>query len=262
MKILIKLPTRLLLTAILAFGMSAQTFAVMVVEYEGDVDPLTLSNWTQSTGAEPGTLGNEVINSVNYDYLQVEDTSASSAAMYAYDVIPNTIDFSKDWYFEASLRVISNPVELASGVPSHAVIVADGLNYWSFYVADDILGPVDGIGSDVSLSMSQTLTDDYWNDYHTFAIQFSQNGSGTADDLADFYIDGVLIWDDVGRSAMFESNYSYIGFGGISTPGSGGIVNYDYVYFDDGAISVPEPATLALMGLGLAGISFTRKRKA
>jgi len=260
-----KTPTHLFFTTIIALGLCTQASAATVFQYEGNVDPLTLSNWTKSPGDNGAVgAGTEIINSVSYDYWQVEDNTSSQGNFYAYDVASNTVDFTNDWYLESSLRVINSPtVPGTTNVPAQAVVVADGLNYWSFYVGNDVIGPVDGAGSSVSFSMSQTLPADYWNDYHTFAIQFSQNAIGSADDTADFFIDGVLIWNDIGRDAMYSSGNSLIGFGGVSTLGTGE-ANYDYIRFDDGSVGVvPIPAAIWLFGSGLIGlVGFARSKKA
>jgi len=250
-------------STVLIFSISVNyANAASVINYDGTVDPLTLNNWIRSSGATDSIgAGTEQINGINYDYWQVDDHSSSAAGLYAYDFAPNTIDFSNDWYVEASVRVIDTQNAPNTNVPSQAVIVADGLNYWSFYTGNDFLGPV---ASNTSLAMSQPLPSDYWNDYHTFGIQFSQNSVGTSDDTADFYIDGVLIWDDVSRSILHSSTSSYVGFGGTSTPAATSIANYNYITFDDGAPSVvPVPAAVWLFGSGLIGLAgFARRNKA
>jgi hypothetical protein len=105
-----------------------------------------------------------------------------------------------------------------------------------------------------------------------FGFHVSTASSSTADDW-----DTILVAD--ATAGVWDSSHSgYLGF--QSAGGYFGWIEYDFVrdgslstisflrgaYNDvareDIAISaVPEPATIALMGLGLAGIGFARKKK-
>ena len=89
-----------------------------------------------------------------------------------------------------------------------------------------------------------------FSDYHTFGIQFLQNGVDAADDTADFFIDGNLIFNDVGRSGLFTITSSLIYFGPVGSV-SVGDARYESVVFDNGVPPVPLPSTIWLFGSGL-----------
>ena len=161
-----------------------------------------------------------------------------------------------DWRFEASVRVTNGPIiPGAIDISGNALVVQDGLTSWDFYLGDNLVGPRGTSASLTTFAMSTAIN---FDDYHTFVIQFSQNGLGTADDTADFFIDGVLVFDDVERHQLYATSSQTIVFGGVSTVGVAD-ANYEMISFDDGLSVVPEPPVYTL--LLLAGITMISRQR-
>ncbi len=225
---------------------SKSALAIPVIMHQGSNDPST-EGWTLDNAGSLGTLvgGTEITTSGSHDYWRIEDADTSGVHRYIYS--PSASDLSGDWYFEASVRVTNGPtVPGRVNLPPNAVFVSDGLNVWSFYLGDSIAGlENNNVPSELTLSTSIDFSD-----YHTFGIQFSQNGVGVADDKADFFIDGSLVFNDVGRSGLSTSSSSLIYFGPVGTA-SVGDARYESILFDDGAAPVPVPSAILLFGSGL-----------
>jgi hypothetical protein len=225
----------------LALGASP-AHSVTIVEHIGLNDPAT-EGWTLVQSGTPiGTMsgGSETTGSGNHDYWQVQDLSNTGSSAYRRTL--SAPELSGNWSLEASLRIVASP-STATGI-----IVADGLNYWSFYLNNGSVGARDTAGL-LHLPIAMDTTDDY----HNYRIQFSQNGAGTADDTADFFVDGNFIYT-VGRSTVFASGASpFVLFGPTSTPLIS-TANFESVNFNDGFASVPAPPVIWLMGIGLLAL--------
>jgi hypothetical protein len=78
-------------------------------------------------------------------------------------------------------------------------------------------------------------------DYHLYSIRIHHNGPGSADDRADYYYDGVLLFSDV---TGFASSSMVVYWGPQSSLTS--IARYEYVAF-----VVPEPSALATVAVML-----------
>ncbi len=70
---------------------------------------------------------------------------------------------------------------------------------------------------------------------------------------------GTNQWDRFSMSFLADSTSTTIALTGVGTAYSGSYIGLDNVSIVTS--SAPEPTTLALMGLGLAGVGFSRRRK-
>jgi len=227
---------------LLAFLVSASSHAVTIIEHLGSADPET-EGWTLSgIGAGSTQPGNENTTSGNYDYWRVYDGDSCLGCTRNYTFGLSPTDLASDWQLDARLRIVNSPTL------GQAIILFDGITAWSFYFDNATTGPVQnnqGIVHPVSLDATA--------DYHLYTIKFSHNGVGTADDTADFFIDGQLVLNDIGRSGLNIATTQSVFFGGIgSQPISD--AHYEFVRF-----SVPEPMLGVLLASGLVALARSRR---
>ena len=125
---------------------------------------------------------------------------------------------------------------------------------------------IGGFGDFQSHDVDLNLAYDMW---HTVAmsIQFidGQNGDGSGNDIVSYFVDNTLIatatsWETGYRiSTSSERGVDRLAFNSSLDSGPG--LYFDNILISDAAPSVPEPATLTLFGLGLAGLGFARRRR-
>ncbi len=205
--------------------------AAPIAQHAGNSDPVT-EGWTTSIG-NPGTSaapGTEVTASGEHRFWNVQDmTSTSSGAYY---MMLSSEQLAAAWRFRVLARVIDSPIVPGyPDVPGTGVIVRDGTSYWSFYLGNDWVGPMGNSGT-LALKHFMNTRDDY----HSYVIAFSPNGPGPADDTADFFIDGQLVFAGVPRAGLFGPCEEALSFGPVSTNGTSN-VNFELVRFE-----IPDPS--------------------
>jgi hypothetical protein len=245
-----------LVLACLLLG-SSPALATTVILHQGSLDPAS-EGWALSIGGDSGASGgSESTASGMHAFWDVRDSATDGGIGYGFGLDPE--DLSGNWRLEAVLRVVDAP--LCPGCADFGdvgVIVRDGLNYWSFYLGNDRAGPISDLGKTGTHSLLLSHALDTRADYHRYEIQFSQNAAGAADDTADFLVDGALVFDDVGRAGLWTSNEILVGFGAVSTLGTGE-AHWEWVRFDDG--QVPEPRTTLALGAALGLLASRRVRR-
>lgn len=231
--------------------------AAPLIVHQGLNDPVS-EGWTlQSTGIPSGSLvgGTETIASVSHDYWQIQDLSFTGEQHYDFELTRDTL--AVDWRLEASLRIIDSPIVTNStDVGGTGVFVADGLNYWSFYLSNSTVGLISDTGKAGLHSLLLSSTLDTRSDYHDYVIEFSHNGAGPTDDTADFFIDGALVFDDVGRSGLWTTTSNLVYFGPVGTDAKSD-AHFELVSFTP----VPIPAAAWLFSSGLLGLAGIARRK-
>jgi hypothetical protein len=233
----------LLLSVLLPLGAMAGT----VVMHQGSLDP-EAEGWELAIAGDSGASGgSETTASGEHAFWDVRDSSDVGGIAYGFAL--GAEDLSGDWRLEAIVRVIDAPI--CPGCVDFGdvgVIVRDGLNYWSFYLGNSTAGPISDTGKTGQHSLLLSHPLDTRADYHRYDIQFSQNGPGPADDSADFFVDGLLVFDDVGRSGLWTASEVLVGFGAVSTAGIGE-ARWELVRFDapESSIALSLGAFLVLL---------------
>ena len=236
--------------------------AVPVYVHSGANDPTT-EGWTlsQSAGAT-GALegGSETIGAVSHDFWRVQDSSTTDSQAYLRNLTAG--DLSGNWRLEGVLRIVDSPIVPGHAVGGTSIIVSDGLNYWSFYFGNASAGPISNTGKSGPHTYVWATPVATQVDYHRYVIQFSQNGAGTADDTADFYVDGALVFDNQGRSGLWTSAEEFVYFGPNGTTGMSD-ANYELVRFDANltSASVPLPGSFGLLVAGVFACAGIRRSR-
>ena len=248
---------------IAALGLAIAAFvspalAVPIISHVGSNDPTT-EGWTPDSIANGFVEGGtETTASGSHDYWRMVDFSTAHNSNPHYTADLSAANLSGDWTFEASVRVVGGPTVIQP-YPAPIVSVYDNVSAWQLNMGDDFVCLVDNTGCAVTAPIS-------FDDYHIFLYQFSHNGAGTVDDLLDIFIDGTLVFNNIGRSIVADAPGSLINslYFGMSSSANIGDANYELVLFDDGTAPpppVPEPSTILLLGTGILGLIGYRRRR-
>ena len=130
-----------------------------------------------------------------------------------------------------------------------------GFSDWLFAQKDDDLDGIDSTTIDIGLSLiGDTLSgtwsiNDIWSLYSDVMLVFKE-GNG----IPDTYVGYLLVSGDT--AGLYSSPFI--------NPANGNLKNISHVTAyvrGDGDMMVPEPGTLALLGIGLFGMGLASRRK-
>ena len=110
----------------------------------------------------------------------------------------------------------------------------------------------DGAKVEIYDSLGALIATPWYTDGTDYCITFCPNGTGQSGAES-----GWMPWS---FTSGLSGNYTVV-LGALNTADGGG-PNQTFGYFDGVSATVPEPGTLALLGIGLFGMGMARRRKA
>jgi hypothetical protein len=229
----------------LAFVLAVVTNAEggIIFQHSGSANPTT-EGWTAVIPLLGGIAVGPVLNDLGsgFDAWMVDDNSNTASG--GYNVVPTAAQVgqasTQGWVLRARLRVV-DATALKQDV---SAIYRDGATSWDMRFGIEADG--DPIVQLVTLTGGPTFTlQGAGSTYNLWELRYDP-GAGSA----DLFVNGI---ERISNYTGFSIAQTFVIWGAASSADTGH-GNYNLVQFEifDQAV-VPEPATLALLGVGAAG---------